>query len=244
MSADTHSPAQPTDPDPPRAAPPVPTAIGRVLSVLRRLIDIGKRIAVTVQQRATAPDFALFTKPFGTADLATILARITNGLRLAAALEARLSLRADRGQDIATTHIRLPSARVPRPERQATPPDTQPEPQPAADPEDPRLAHLPTEQEIAAEVRRRPIGAVIVDICRDLGLTPGDCDRAFWDDLAYVIIAHGGNLATYFTRMNNRMFPISAEALANPGPSWFATPPPPPTPPSPPPSSALSTHPP
>ena len=76
-------------------------------------------------------------------------------------------------------------------------------PQPAnhpdrADPtEDPRLARLPTEEEIAAEVRRRPVGAVIADICRDLGITPGQLDRAFWDELSRAIIAYGGNLAGF-----------------------------------------------
>src|SRR4029077_20405902 len=49
---------------------------------------------------------------------------------------------------------------------------------PAPDPtEDPRLARLPTEEEIAEAVRRRPIGAVIVDICCDLGIAPGRLDR-------------------------------------------------------------------
>ncbi|HLJ04713.1 MAG TPA: hypothetical protein VKT26_00470 [Acetobacteraceae bacterium] len=234
MSAASHAPAAPTDPDPARDAPPAPTAISRVLGVLRRLIDFGKQIAVTVQQRAVAPGFAFFAKPFGTADLATILARITNGLRLAAALEARLSHRADRGLDLVQTPSRMPSVRASQPERHDAPADTQPDPQPAPHPEDPRLARLPTEQEIAAAIRRRPIGAVIVDICRDLGLTPGQCDRAFWDELAHVIIAHGGNLATYFIRMNQRLFAITADALADPRPAW----------PAPPPSPALSTHPP
>jgi hypothetical protein len=237
MSAATHSPAAPTDPDPPRDAPITPTAIGRVLGVLRRLIDFGKQIAVTVQQRATTPDFASFAKRFGTADLALILARITNGLRLAAALEARLNRRAERGQDLPPDTIRTPSTRAPRPERQPAPPDAQPETQPANPVEDPRLAHLPTEQEIAAEIRRRPIGAVIVDICRDIGLLPSQCDRAFWDELAHTIIAYGGNLATYFTRMNKRLFPIPTDALSNPSPRW-PEPAPPPGPP------ALSTHPP
>jgi hypothetical protein len=47
-------------------------------------------------------------------------------------------------------------------------------------------------------VRRRPVGAVIVDICRDLGIRPGDCDRPFWDELCHAIIAYGGRLAGFF----------------------------------------------
>ena len=88
----------------------MPAAIGRVLNVVRKLIDYGKELAATVQQRAATPGFALFARSFGTADLAVILARITNGLRRAAALEAGLCRRATRGQDLTPT----PSACPPR----------------------------------------------------------------------------------------------------------------------------------
>jgi hypothetical protein len=76
---------------------------------------------------------------------------------------------------------------VPGAARQAAPPDAQP-----ADPaQDPRLARLPTEEQIAAEVRRRPVGAVIADICRDLGIMP---THPLWGDLSPVILRYGGNL--------------------------------------------------
>src|SRR5271165_5318849 len=158
MSAATQPPAPPPDPDPHRANADTPSRLGRVLSLVRKLIDYGKQLVGTVQQRAAAPGFALFARPFGTADLAAILTRITSGLRRAAALEARLCLRAARGRDLTPSPIRLPSPRGPRPARQVAPQDAQPEPQPADHAEDPRLARLPTKEEIAAEVRRRPIG--------------------------------------------------------------------------------------
>jgi hypothetical protein len=104
----------------------MPGAIGRVLSVVRKLIDYGKELASTIQQRAAAPGFALFARSFGTADLAVILARITNGLRRAAALEARLCRRAARGQDLTPTPIRLPATPGPRAARQVAPPDAAP----------------------------------------------------------------------------------------------------------------------
>src|SRR6185437_4283060 len=122
--------------------------------------------------------------PFGTADISIILRRILNGLRRAAALEARLAQRAAGGQDLAVWSVRTPTPRGPRPPRQAASPDAQPEPQPAVQTEDPRLARLPTEDEIAAEVRRRPVGAVIADICLDLGIRPVNIDRAFWDEIS------------------------------------------------------------
>jgi hypothetical protein len=65
----------------------------------------------------------------------------------------------------------------------------------SASPADTSLAHLPTPEEIAAEVRRRPIGAVIADICRDFGIVPSN---PLWRELSLVIIENGGNLATLF----------------------------------------------
>ena len=211
------------------AQPPVPTlpaALGRVLSLVRKLIDYGRQLAGTVQQRAAAPGFVLFAKPFGTADLAVILARITNGLRRAAALEATLCRRAARGQDLTPSPIRLPAPRGPRPAWQSAQPAAQPEPQPGNPTEDPRLAHLPTEEKIAAEVRRRPVGAVIVDICRDLGITPGQLDRAFWDELSHAIIAYGGSLAGFLGNLNRRLFAIgSGDHSDRADPGWPAAPP-------------------
>jgi hypothetical protein len=222
MSADAQPPAPTTTPAPHRAGSAVPAAIGRVLGVLRRLIDYGKQLAGTIQQRATAPGFALFASPFGTADLAVILARITNGLHRAAALEARLCRRAARGQDLAPTPIRLPAAPGPRAARQVAPPDAQPESQRADPAEDPRLARLPTEEEIAAEVRRRPVGAVIADICHDLGIMPGQLDRAFWDELSRAIIIHGGSLSCFLRNYGRRPFAFGSNRAES---GWPAAPP-------------------
>ncbi len=226
MSADAQAPAPTTDPDPLRADVVMPSRIGRVLSLVRKLIDYGKELAGTVQRRAASPGFPLLAKPFGTADLATILARITNGLRRATALEARLCRRAARGQDLTPAPIRLPSTRGPRPARQVAPLDASPEPRRADHIEDPRLARLPTEEEIAAEVRRRPVGAVIADICRDLGIAPGLLDRAFWDELSQAIIRYGGSLAGFFGNLNRRLFALGSDDRSERvGPGWPAAPP-------------------
>jgi hypothetical protein len=143
-------------------------------------------------------------------------------------LESRLCQRAARGRDLTPTSIRLPAPRQPRQPRQVAPPGHQPT-DPAGAPrlaEDPRLARLPTEQEIAAEVRRRPVGAVIVDICRDLGIRPGDCDRPFWDELCHAIIAYGGRLAGFLDRLNKRPFDYDLSDDADP--TWPTAPPRPP----------------
>jgi hypothetical protein len=219
-------PTTTTDAVPPRASVDLPAALGRAVSLVRKLIDYGRRLAGTVQQRAAAPGFSLFAKPFGTTDLAVILARITNGLRRAAALEITLLRRAARGQDLTPPPIRLPAARGPRAAGQSAPPDAQPESQPANHPDDPRLARLPTEAEIVAAVRRRPVGAVIVDICRDLGITPGQLDRAFWDELSHAIIAYGGSLAGFLGNLNRRLFAFgSGDHSDHAGPLWSAAPP-------------------
>jgi hypothetical protein len=206
MSAAAQASGPTTAPDPHRADEAVPAALGRVLRLVRKLIDYGRQLAATVQQRAAAPNFALFARPFGTADLAAILARITAGLRRAAALEERLCRRAARGRDLTVASVRLPVPRAPSVGPLTTPPDAPPDPPPAASAGNPRLAHLPTEQDIAAEVRRRPIGAVIVDICSDLGIAPGHLDRAFWDEIQLAIMQYGGSLARFVTRLDERLF--------------------------------------
>jgi hypothetical protein len=65
MAAGAQPPASTTDPDPPRAT--TPSRLGRVLSLVRKLIDYGRQLAGTVQLRAAAPGFVLFARPFGTA---------------------------------------------------------------------------------------------------------------------------------------------------------------------------------
>ena len=55
---------------------------------------------------------------------------------------------------------------------------------------------LPSAEALAAELRRRPVGAVLIDICRDLCVLPGELARGRWDELAHAVIAYGGNMAT------------------------------------------------
>ena len=199
MFAAAQAPALTVDPDPPGAGTDMPSRIGRVLGVLRKLIDYGRHLATVVQQRAAAPGFSLFARPFGTADLAVILARITAGLHRAATLESRLCQRAARGRDLTPASVRLP-AHAPCHGRSRRPTTSRPiPPGRRASRRIPASRASPRKQEIAAEVRRRPVGAVIVDICRDLGIRPGDCDRPFWNELCHAIIAYGGSLAGFST---------------------------------------------
>ncbi len=190
-------------PDPHRA---VPERIGQVLSLVRTLIAYGQNLADTLRQHTADPHvlpcFAFVATIFGTGDFALILARIARGLLRAAALEARLSRRAACGQDLKPTAIRLPSQRKPSAAK------------PAAPAEAPCLARLPTPEEILAKDRRRPIGAVLVEICLDLGIVPGQMNRATWDELCLALIEYGGNLATL--ALPNQRKRRSADLAASP----------------------------
>src|SRR5271165_1002423 len=135
------------------AIPPAPTnqpsRAGRLLDLVRKLIDYGRQLATALQQRTA--DLASVTRGFGISDIALILASVTRGLCLANALEARLlqnARRLDAGP--------APSGTVPRRRQRAARPAASRAAEPDADP-----AHLPTPEQIAAWVRRRPIGAVI-----------------------------------------------------------------------------------
>jgi hypothetical protein len=89
------------------------------------------------------------------------------------------------------------AARLDAPHRPQTTPATH-KPRairPAAEcshPGDSPLALLPTADQIAAQARRRPIGAVLADICRDLGILPS---HPLWRELSDAIMFNGGNLA-------------------------------------------------
>jgi hypothetical protein len=180
---------QPNRPDPHEdrsaSGADAPSRTGRLLTLVRTLIDYGRQLAGTLQQRTSATNLADVTRNFGTIDIGEILARIARGLLRAAALETRLSSRLAREPDAPSA----PSAPFRRQPRAARPVDR------SASPADTSPAHLPTPEDIAAEVRRRPIGAVIADIRRDLGIVPSN---PLWRELSLAIIDNGGNLATLF----------------------------------------------
>ncbi|HEY2621184.1 MAG TPA: hypothetical protein VGI78_27860, partial [Acetobacteraceae bacterium] len=75
------------------AATPAPTIepsrSGRLLELVRKLIDYGRELAATIRQR-TAADPIFAKARFGTTDLALLFASIARGLQLADALEARV----------------------------------------------------------------------------------------------------------------------------------------------------------
>ena len=145
------------------AAPdPKPSRASGLLGLVRQLIDYGRELAATFRSSPHPRHH----------DIALILARITRGLLRAEALEPGSPAmppdwtRGPRRRALPPNDNRRPPiCRRSRP----TPP-ARPTPAPC----------LPTPEQIAAEVRRRPIGAVIADICRDLGIMPS---HPLWREL-------------------------------------------------------------
>ncbi len=197
-----------------------PSRTGALLSLVCKLIDYGTFLASTLRQHGLGDYPAIQGRQFGTTNVTLILARIARGLLRAAALEARLHHRAARLDA-------PPRPRAPRthPRSVATDPTSQPPaPRRRANPRDDDetlLAHPPTQEQIAAEIRRRPIGEVIADICRDFGIVPA---HPLWRELEHAIMRERGHCAALFIDIVKRpgRLPIPEDWPAEPQPDVWA----------------------
>ena len=183
-----------SQPNPDRAEEPVSGA-RRFAGFLRRVIDCGKQLVIAVRLRAHRPDFPRFTRPFGTNYLPHILRRIHAAIHRAIMLEQR-ALQQDGLRSPPPVRARAPSAgktpdKTHAARRDDTPPASKRTVPPARPSGDPHYADWPSREKLAAELRRRPIAAVLMDICRDLGITP---HHPLWDEMSRVIAAHGGSV--------------------------------------------------
>jgi hypothetical protein len=216
MSAAATTADPPPQPGPAAAA--VTSRFAPLLTLVRKLIDYGRELATTLRERNdnTAPTAVV--RAFGITDLPRIIARIMCGLHRAEALEQKI-VRTDARPDAPPGPQAARSPRTPRADRPAVPRASQP---------DPDLLPLPTPEQIAAKIRHQPIGAVIADICRDLGITPV---HPLWRELQLAIILHNGNAARLLIEVVNRAWVILRQALpaamqAEPAASACATGPP------------------
>ena len=176
LEAATGPVSPPTPPSPGQAAP---AAILRVLSIVRLLISHGQQLVLRLQRAAQDPDVVEDAwHRFFSRNIPLILSRLAHGLKLAAALEARLARRAARGLD-------MPKPPARRPGRPPV------EPAITGQKRDPNL--LPTARQIAISVRRRGAGAVIAEICREFAIRPGDLSPALARELNDIIDTYGGN---------------------------------------------------
>jgi hypothetical protein len=155
------------------------TLPGTGLGLVRKLIGYGQDLAATLRQRSEPTDLALI-RGFGTEDIARVLARITCGLLRAQALEERIL------NNVARLDADPPS----KPQAAASSRDPRAPRTSRASQADPNVMLLPKPEWIAARVRRQSIGAVITDICRDLGICPED---PLWQELHAFITEYGGN---------------------------------------------------
>jgi len=173
---------------------------GRLLSLIRKLVDYGTQLAASFRERPAPNDPRHLVRLYGTSDIALILARIAQGLLRARYLEAKIATAAPH-LDAEPKPKLAPSSRTPRATQPRPPTHTQRPPTDAAS----LLAALPTPDQIAARVRRQKIGAVLADICRDLGIPPS---HELWDELYRVIKEYGGNSTRLYFDWLEQAFPI------------------------------------
>jgi hypothetical protein len=215
--------------DPATKEPALPERIARLLRVVRVLLGHGRHLADTVRDRAAAPGFSAIAACFGTGSLSVIFAHLQRGILRALALERVLLLCAAAGRD-----LEFAEPRIRNPETAPAPADAgrdQPAGQPARCPaalppvrragrNDPADFHTPTLEQLEREVRRRPLGRTIVDICLDLAVVPGLCTGAFWNELFDLIRSHGGSIATLVLERRRREQAFDLEQDRHPTPGW------------------------
>ena len=182
------------------------TNIELLLHAVHALLIYGRHLLETICQRSTLPTFNAIAANFGTANLSTIIAHLNRGVLRAFALERFLLARAATGKDIDFIQRRItwttllpepdPVEDIPPepPAAVAAPPAPRkraPRPSRPAGWNDPEL-FMPTLEELERQVRRRPIGRTIYDICLDLAVVPGFCHSVFWNELFEIMHHFGG----------------------------------------------------
>jgi hypothetical protein len=193
-----------------RIGPQTPPTAGRVAGLMLRLLNYGTEILIALRLRAATPAIEHIGWAFRTTDIFRVLSILSLALNRCRVLEDTLMMEAGIGVQAALLRYRALHPRAPRAAKPADPPDAAgapadatPDPRAAATPDsctaatgrrrEPRRAEDgPTTAQIEADIRRRGAGAVIADICRDLGITS---KHPLWPELAAAIIAFGGSTA-------------------------------------------------
>jgi hypothetical protein len=195
----------------------MPARIAALLHTVRILLGFGRHLAATATQRSASPDFNAIAACFGTGRLYAIIAHLQRGILRATALENVLLARAARGRDIRFVAPRERATATP-----AAPADPPAEPSAEAPVarkaapvrpagwNDPEL-FMPTLAELEAQVRRRPLGRTLVEICLDLAVVPGFCTGPFWNTLFDSIRLGGGSIATLMQEKGRRQAAFSRE---------------------------------
>ena len=191
------------EPSQDRRSTAVPSCIATLLHVVRVLLGYGKHLDQTFPNQADDKRFPVLAAGFGTHDIRRILAHVQRGILRAMMLERFLLARAAQGRDIEPTQPPGPAEqeeietlemklRAPTQSRNKMPRG------PRIDPDDPMHFSMPTLKELEAQIRRRPIGQTIADICLDLGIAANICDGAFWHEIYMAIAQFGGSFENFF----------------------------------------------
>ena len=199
---------------------PEPTRLGSLLYVVRILLDYGRHLAETVVQRAARPSFATLGVRFGTTDLSLIRPRLERGILRAIALARVLDDYLAKGRDAACT----------APDYYSIKPSS--ERQPARREPARRSGRVCRErwddvsspltlEEIEAQVRRRPIGRTIVDICVDLAVMPALCERAFGNELFDAVLFYRGSIGRWLRERLRRERLFRLERDCKPINGWW-----------------------
>ena len=207
-------------PDPPQD--PCASNIPALLHVARILLGYGRHLIDTIRQRAAAPNFNAIAACFGTDNLSTILAHLHRGILRATALERMLIARAATGRDIDFVERRMPETQPAPADTQPEPPVTRiraPKPSRPAGWDDPEL-FMPTLEDLERQVRRRPVGRTIQDICLDLAVVPGFCHSQFWNSLFDIMTWFGGSVVGLMRQKARRQRAFVQQQDRKPDANW------------------------
>jgi len=151
--------------------PEQPTRSSRLRALIDDLILFGNVLLETLRHEPESEAAIRIIKRFRSTTVAAIIAHITRGLMLAAALAERVERSVKRIDNPPVPRLDVtPPKRPARPRTGPRPPESL-----ATTLDDAALlARLPTAEEIAANTRSRPIGDVLADIANDLGLNCND----------------------------------------------------------------------
>jgi|SRR5579859_6218914 len=219
--------ASPPDPAQDHPAPTLPNNISVFLHAVGILLTYGRHLIDTIRHRAATPNFNTIAACFGTASLSTIVAHLNRGILRAEALERVLLVRAATGRDLDFVERRKPEPRPAaaeaQPEQQAAePPVTRkcaPCPSRPAGWNDPEL-FMPTLEDLVRQVRRRPVGRTIFDICLDLAVVPALCHSQFWNELFELMTYFGGSIDKLMRQKARRWQAFGQEQDRTPGSTW------------------------
>jgi len=178
------------------------------------LLFFWQALFAIVGAKGESPQFASIGVALGAHNLPVVLARIQRGMLRLLALDAYLYLRVKRGQEIPFVEPRAASAQTgkPLPEAPAAPKSLRKRDLSY----NPESAHIPTMEEMEAEVRRAPIGRTIARVGLDLGVVPAFCSEEMGNALLQVLEYYGGSLARLFAIRRKREIAFQEECDRRP----------------------------